>query len=85
MKKIRIMMIGVALIFASALQAQVNETLESVARQNLLILLKRPERFQELLLVIVIISLSVPLDSVVVVGRKTGKKLKCPTWETSFY
>jgi len=31
MKKIRIMMIGVALIFASALQAQVNETVESVA------------------------------------------------------
>lgn len=31
MKKIRIMMIGVALIFASALQAQVNETVEGVA------------------------------------------------------
>ncbi len=31
MKKIRIMMIGVALIFASALQAQVNENVEGVA------------------------------------------------------
>lgn len=79
------MMIGVALIFASALQAQVNETVESVAAPKPP---NPPKKARAVSGVVVSNSNNFTFSSAGFgrsSGPKTGKKLKCPTWETSFY